>query len=475
MASQTERGSLKATHRAAERKREAIETGAVRYSPADPDAYGDTVRGAIAAYEKCDRLVAQLALFSTNESAEDIATGHLPYLLVPFCIAELALKIPAYSSTSTPASRPAERRAVLARAREAYERYLHHLDGYSLLAANYVRLLQAYTEDPKAFSTVGSVSGSSTGIGAGRPPKAGLAGLADPTARRNAKIANFQAEKELRGKLDVLKQRQQQRREIKRRRKIRIREAEEGTADNAGSTEDAHNDEADNNDEDDDDDEDDDEDEEEARKLYMAQIGYSVHMAFQGLDGINVEDDMLANAPAPQSNGSVRGGSGSTAGGLGDNRQRSGRGIDDALSERIDQLGLHNGASLQRLQESLGAGAPTWAGTRGGPLLTKEGRPKQPFTITAGSNMGIGNNRAQMAKNVFRPGHNLPTMSIDEYLDEEFRRGNVIEGGGAQSGLAPEPDEDNYEKGDAETMKARAWDEFTESNAKGSGNTLNRG
>lgn len=470
MGSDNERGSLKATHRAAERKRDAIESGAVRYSPADPDAYGNAVRSAIEAYEKCDRLVEQLALFSTNESVEDIATGHLPYLLVPFYVAELALKIPAYSSTSTPATRPAERRAVLKRAREAFERYLHHLDGYSLLTANYVRLLQTYTENPKDFSTVGSISGSSTGIGAGRPPKAGLAGLADPTARRNAKIANFQAEKELRGKLDVLKQRQQQRREIKRRRRIRIREAEEedsGANGNTGSTEDA-NDDA----EDGDDEEDDDEDEEEARKLYLAQIFYSVHMAFQGLDGINVEDDMLAHAPAPPQGNSARG---ATAGGLGDNRQRGGRGVDDELSQRIENLDMQGGPSLQRLQGALGAGAPTWAGSRGGPLLTKEGRPKQPFTITSGSNMGIGNNRAQMAKNVFRPGHNLPTMSIDEYLDEEFRRGNVIEGGGAASGLAPEPDEDNYEKADAETLKARAWDEFTESNAKGSGNTLNRG
>ena len=51
----------------------------------------------------------------------------------------------------------------------------------------------------------------------------------------------------------------------------------------------------------------------------------------------------------------------------------------------------------------------------------------------------------------------------------------MIEGGGAQSGLQPEPDEDNVAKADAETMKAREWDEFTEANPKGSGNTLNRG
>jgi immunoglobulin-binding protein 1 len=66
-------------------------------------------------------------------------------------------------------------------------------------------------------------------------------------------------------------------------------------------------------------------------------------------------------------------------------------------------------------------------------------------------------------------------MTIDEYLEEEKRRGGIIEGGGEASGIRPEPDEDNYEKADEETIKAREWDEFVEANPKGSGNTLNRG
>ena len=35
-----------------------------------------------------------------------------------------------------------------------------------------------------------------------------------------------------------------------------------------------------------------------------------------------------------------------------------------------------------------------------------------------------------------------------------------------KSGMQPEPDEDNYEKADAETMKAREWDEFVEDNPR---------
>ncbi len=106
-------------------------------------------------------------------------------------------------------------------------------------------------------------------------------------------------------------------------------------------------------------------------------------------------------------------------------------------------------------------------GGRAGPILSKDGRPLKPFTLL--------DSRQRLRDGVFRPDHSLPTMTIDEYLEEEKRRGGMIEGGGDQSGKSAEPDEDNYEKADVETMKAREWDEFTEANAKGSGNTLNHG
>lgn len=35
-----------------------------------------------------------------------------------------------------------------------------------------------------------------------------------------------------------------------------------------------------------------------------------------------------------------------------------------------------------------------------------------------------------------------------------------------KSGLKPEPDEDNYEKADVDTVKAREWDEFKEANPR---------
>ena len=104
---------------------------------------------------------------------------------------------------------------------------------------------------------------------------------------------------------------------------------------------------------------------------------------------------------------------------------------------------------------------------KGGPLLSKEGKPLKPFTLL--------DSRQRLRDGVFRPDHSLPTMTIDEYLAEEKRRGGMIDGGGEVSGRPAEPNEDDFDKADMETMKAREWDDFTESNAKGSGNTLNRG
>jgi immunoglobulin-binding protein 1 len=107
----------------------------------------------------------------------------------------------------------------------------------------------------------------------------------------------------------------------------------------------------------------------------------------------------------------------------------------------------------------------TGLGRRGGPLLSPSGKPLQPFTLT--------DKRTQLQQGVFRPSHNLPTMSIDEYLEEERRRGGIIEGTGDEP--KPDPDEDNMAEVDAATMKAREWDKFVEANPKGAGNTLNRG
>lgn len=180
-------------------------------------------------------------------------------------------------------------------------------------------------------------------------------------------------------------------------------------------------------------------DDDDTRRLYLAELQLYVHQTFQALDLLIQELSMLSamrNAPAPMQPPAD------------DPRQRSNVGGAN-YSEQLDP-------SLSQL---LGRG-------RGGPLLNSKGKPMQPFTLL--------DRRTQLQQGVFRSGHNLPTMTIEEYLEEEHRRGNVLQGG-EQSGMKPEVDEDDMDKADEETMKARAWDEYVEANPKGSGNTLNRG
>lgn len=278
-----------------------------------------------------------------------------------------------------PTVSPSDRKNTVENSRQRYERFLYALDSYTLLDPPYAKMLEAYVEDPPTFTTT--------------------AHAADPAARRNAKIANFKAEQALKQKLAYLRN--------------------NPAYGDGGSG-----------------------DEEIVRKVYLADIALRVHTAFQQLESLNREAEILAQAPTPllpQSTSVEE-----------DERRRQADALKDG-GYRSDRLDM----PFKRLQSFQG------------PLLSKQGKPLQPFTIVG--------NRQEMSKQVFRSGHNLPTMSIDEYLEEERRRGGIIEGGGDASWHRPEPDEDDEEKADAETMKARAWDEFKEANARGSGNTLNMG
>lgn len=173
----------------------------------------------------------------------------------------------------------------------------------------------------------------------------------------------------------------------------------------------------------------------------LAEIELCVHNTFHALDQTAQELKILAlMPPTPPAD--------SRAQEL-DYRERNGQ-RRDQYSDRLDPS----------LSQILNKG-------KAGPILNKDGKPLKPFTLL--------DSRQTLRNGVFRPDHSLPTMTIDEYLDEEKRRGGMVDGGGEASGMPAEPDEDNLVKADEETMKAREWDEFTEENPKGSGNTINRG
>ncbi|KAL9104554.1 MAG: hypothetical protein Q9163_000528 [Psora crenata] len=177
------------------------------------------------------------------------------------------------------------------------------------------------------------------------------------------------------------------------------------------------------------------------RELFLAEVELSTHQTFQTLDMIAQEFKTLALKPSTPPPGPT-----------------------EREADYRERNGLQQDTHSDRLAHSL---SQLYQNRFAGPLLSKDGKPLQPFTLL--------DSRQRLQNGVFKPDHALPTMTIDEYLAEEKRRGGIIDGGGEQSGPSAEPNEDDMEKADIETMKARGWDDFTEANPKGSGNTINRG
>lgn len=118
-----------------------------------------------------------------------------------------------------------------------------------------------------------------------------------------------------------------------------------------------------------------------------------------------------------------------------------------------------------------------------GPLLDRSGKPLRPFTILPGG----ATDRARLQAEVFRPDHRLPTMTVDEYLEVERQRGNIITGGGPQSekelttseklALHAENDGTTFgeEKQEEKRQKDESWARYTDTHPKGAGNMMNRG
>jgi immunoglobulin-binding protein 1 len=130
-----------------------------------------------------------------------------------------------------------------------------------------------------------------------------------------------------------------------------------------------------------------------------------------------------------------------------------------ACLDAIERLGmLHREKELLRAQETeeLKGADNTEPVTKPSPVMNRNiSRIAQSFQLVR--------DRMQVASGVFKPGHNLPTMTIDEYLDLEQKRGNIITGGGEASRVDSElelqyEDTDDYQE--AQVIKNRQWDEF---------------
>lgn len=246
------------------------------------------------------------------------------------------------------------------------------------------KLYAQYTENPTTFSTISTTNAE---------------------ARRAAKINNFQQEKELKRKLEVVSPHPPQ----------TISPTNIPAQYLSRNPSYLEN------------------DDHAVREVHLLHLTLNTHNTFQALESLNRELEVLSlRPPTPPSDPISL---------SRDYRERTRPSPNQPYSDRLDRP----------LSELLRSGTS-------GPILDKGGKPLRPFTLL--------DSRQRLQAGVFRSGHNLPTMTIDEYLEEERRRGGIIEGGGEASGVKAVPDEDDYEKGEVETMKAREWDEFVEANPK---------
>ncbi|KAL4444923.1 hypothetical protein ABPG77_003973 [Micractinium sp. CCAP 211/92] len=126
-----------------------------------------------------------LALFSANEDRDDLATGDIKYLLIPFYQAEVA--------SHTHADDPSVRLAALEAAGQHYRAFLQRCRQYDLLSPPAAALAAGVLEH-------GDGGGGSSGGGRGRP---------DPAALRQSKIEKFKREKAIRARIQELEQQQQ--------------------------------------------------------------------------------------------------------------------------------------------------------------------------------------------------------------------------------------------------------------------------
>jgi hypothetical protein len=92
----------------------------------------------------CKRLVRGVeaaALFSANEDAEDVSTGDLPYLLAPFCLAELLSEDSAADYTGK-----LDRLSALREAGRLYSAFLQRCKQYGALGQHAAKFYQQEEE-----------------------------------------------------------------------------------------------------------------------------------------------------------------------------------------------------------------------------------------------------------------------------------------------------------------------------------------
>ncbi|KAG1827543.1 TAP42-like protein [Suillus subaureus] len=366
--------------------------------PTVDDETQELIQSAVTDLKELDRRVATLSLFSSNEILEDISTRNLVYLFARYVLAEVQNRMRATDRN--------ERMTILKQTQVHLRSFIHDLDTYCLV--------------PEVDRALYAQNASS---------------IKDAAKRREVKIKQFKAEKDLRARIEAVR---------KRRKQMPIGDLSQSDFDLIRSllpstiTPQVS-----------DNDEDDSETDEILREAVLLLLRLNYAQSYSQLESMDQELELLRNAPPPP---------------------RPGPPSDDRKNKLKEQDDLWKLETKSPVGES-------------GPLLDSSGKPLRPFTILPAG----ASDRARLQSQVFGPGHRLPTMSIDEYLKIEQERGNILTGGGPQSEeqptsseqLAMDSETDGTVFGDTKSEEKRQkdeqWAQFKDANPRGAGNTMNRG
>lgn len=414
---------------------------------ADTEEYQLRLSSAAAQFLKCQQYVNRFGHFSSNEGIDDISTANIKYLAIDYYLAVVAEKRqPLNPSEPGAATDKTTRLETVKTAISYYFDYFKKLNDYGLLnhdmTASTDSSLSTNTSRPPLIS-----KRLSAAIASGKVSLRDLQST-DPATRRAEKIDRFRKEKAVENAIKSIRDRVKSERTKSRGHRVNTDSLRKSASDSENS----------------DNSEDDDEDlfkfvdEDVVRTLEFAQLQLLALRALNSLETLNMELEMVVNMPSmpsplPQVEAQ-------------DDRERQNKPLlfDKSYTDKIEsKLFSRNGP-------------------RGGPLLTPDGKVNRPFTIVG--NLAQKVQRDDIMKRVRGTGQYAPTMTVEEYLDEEMRRGGIIQGGGNKK---PEDDEDEetpededdtvrgYQRSSEKTTKDREWDQFVEANPKGAGNTINRG
>lgn len=178
-------------------------------------------------------------------------------------------------------------------------------------------------------------------------------------------------------------------------------------------------------------------DEESLRELYLSKLRLLSLKTFTQLEMLNMETQVLKNRPRIAE-------------------------ISDAepkipIGDKENHLTGENDYGYTEKLEFINKGKDQ--------LLSKEGKVLQSFTIVS--------KKDDIQKKVFGYGQTLPTMSVEEYIDEEIKRGGIKTE--TITGEEKEESSDDSDDDDEKVYEKREWDEFKDEHHRGEGNMKNKG